>query len=181
VVERRSGGFHLRFSARQTQRSNETSAPNSVLSRTGASGDAFGHVAKSRSTTTNPAARKPVATHGTTRCQVGSVPAIMAAPVSSGAPASRSSICTRASPMSRSRRFGSLSRQRRRSSRRRGDTAGGSARQFGSVFSTDANVSEIVAPVNSRSPVSISKTTTPNAHMSARLSTGFPRACSGLM
>ena len=30
-------------------------------------------------------------------------------------------------------------------------------------------------------PVSISNTTHPNAQMSVRLSTGFPRACSGLM
>ena len=38
-----------------------------------------------------------------------------------------------------------------------------------------------VSPVNRRVPVSISKRTTPKDQMSARLSTGLPRACSGLM
>ena len=37
------------------------------------------------------------------------------------------------------------------------------------------------SPLNSRWPVSISWTTTPKAQISARLSTGLPRACSGLM
>ena len=37
------------------------------------------------------------------------------------------------------------------------------------------------SPSNARRPVSISKSTHPNAQMSARLSTGLPRACSGLM
>ena len=41
-------------------------------------------------------------------------------------------------------------------------------------------VADGLAP-NARSPVSISKTTAPKAQMSARLSTGLPRACSGLM
>ena len=70
-------------------------------------------------------------------------------------------------------RFGSLFRHRRSSRRRRSGTSAGSARQSGSVFSTDANVSEIVSPLKSRWPVSISNSTTPNAQMSARLSTGF--------
>ena len=37
------------------------------------------------------------------------------------------------------------------------------------------------SPPNARRPVSISYNTQPNVQMSARLSTGFPRACSGLM
>jgi hypothetical protein len=42
-------------------------------------------------------------------------------------------------------------------------------------------VSLTVSPWKSRFPVSISYSTTPKAQMSARLSTGFPRACSGDM
>ena len=106
---------------------------------------------------------------------------ITAAPVSSGAPATRSSICTRASPISRNRRVGSLSRHRRSSRRTPEGTAAGSAPPSGSVVSTDASVSEVVSPVKSRRPVSISNSTTPNAQMSARRSTGLPRACSGLI
>ena len=44
-----------------------------------------------------------------------------------------------------------------------------------------AIVSEIVSPLNADRPVSISYNTHPNAQTSLRLSTGFPRACSGLM
>ena len=51
--------------------------------------------------------------------------------------------------------------------------------QSGSALSTAASVSEMVAPVNNCFPVNISKSTTPNAQMSARLSTVEPRACSG--
>ena len=58
----------------------------------------------------------------------------------------RSSICMRASPISRSRRFGSLVRHQRSSCRSRGGTSAGNACQFGSVFRTDASVSEIVSP-----------------------------------
>ena len=60
-----------------------------------------------------------------------------------------------------------------------GSVVGASAVQSGSVFSTDARVSETVAPSNRRFPVSISHNTTPKAQMSARLSTVVPRACSG--
>jgi hypothetical protein len=51
----------------------------------------------------------------------------------------------------------------------------------GSLFSTSASVSLSVGAANSRFPVSISWSTTPKAHTSARLSTGWPRACSGAM
>jgi hypothetical protein len=47
--------------------------------------------------------------------------------------------------------------------------------------STCASVSETVSPLNNGLPLSISHSTTPNAQMSARLSTVFPRACSGLI
>ena len=46
---------------------------------------------------------------------------------------------------------------------------------------TFAIVSAIVSPENAARPVSISNSTHPNAQMSVRLSTGLPRACSGLM
>ena len=58
---------------------------------------------------------------------------------------------------------------------------GGSARQSGSRSRTAASVSTSVSPANARRPVSISNSTHPNAQMSVRLSTGLPRACSGLM
>ena len=57
----------------------------------------------------------------------------------------------------------------------------GRCSQSGSSLMTDARISEAFSPANSRSPVSISKRTTPNAQMSARLSTALPLACSGDM
>ena len=44
-----------------------------------------------------------------------------------------------------------------------------------------ASVSVTVSPANGRRPVNISQNTTPNAQTSDRLSTGRPRACSGLI
>ena len=46
---------------------------------------------------------------------------------------------------------------------------------------TAAITSVTVSPANSERPVSISHTSTPKDHTSARLSTGLPRACSGDM
>jgi hypothetical protein len=46
---------------------------------------------------------------------------------------------------------------------------------------TAAMMSVSVSPVNAGVPASISYNTHPNAQTSVRLSTGFPRACSGLM
>ena len=88
-----------------------------------------------------------------------------------------SSSSCHASPISRSRRLGSFSRQR--FSRR--CTLGGIPSHFGSSLSTVASVSVMSSPSNNRRPVSISYSTTPKAQMSARLSTTFPRACSGDM
>ena len=42
-------------------------------------------------------------------------------------------------------------------------------------------MSDTFAPWNASFPVSISKSTQPNAQTSVRSSTGWPRACSGLM
>ncbi len=98
-----------------------------------------------------------------------------------GALAAGSPRTTRASPMSRSRSRGSRSRQRATSWRTVDGVAGGSAPRSGGCVSTAASVSLIVSPSNSRRPVSISHRTTPNAQMSARLSTARPRACSGAM
>jgi len=63
---------------------------------------------------------------------------------------------------------------------RRGVAAGNVAHS-GSVLSTAASTSLTVSPSKSLWPVSISHSTTPKAQMSARLSTGLPRACSGDM
>jgi hypothetical protein len=64
-------------------------------------------------------------------------------------------------------------------SRTRAGTEGGSFVQSGALFSTVASVSEMSSPSNARVPASISYRTQPNAQISARLSTDFPRACSG--
>ncbi len=79
------------------------------------------------------------------------------------------------------RRVRSLSRHRWMRVRIREGTDGGSAFQSGWFFNTFANVSDMVSPSKARFPVSISKSTHPNAQVSARLSTGLPRACSGDM
>ena len=86
-----------------------------------------------------------------------------------------------ASPMSCRRSFGSFSRHRRSSLRIAGGVLSGSSDQSGSPSGTAASVSVTVAAANATRPVSISYTTQPNAQMSARRSTGFPRACSGLI
>jgi hypothetical protein len=75
----------------------------------------------------------------------------------------------------------SFSRHRLSTLRMPAGTSGGSARQSGSSFSTDAIACETVSPSNARRPVSISNRTAPNAHRSVRRSTGRPAACSGLM
>ena len=91
------------------------------------------------------------------------------------------SISIRASPMSRSRRRGSRSRQRASRWRiARGVVAGRRAQSI-SARSTSASVCVAVSPSNSRRFDSISNSTTPKDHTSARLSTTAPLACSGLM
>jgi hypothetical protein len=101
--------------------------------------------------------------------------------VASTCGASACSSAMRASPMSRRRSLGSRSRQRAIRRRSDGGTAGPSDCTSIGRVSTAAIVSEIVSPSKSSLPVSISWRTAPKAQMSARLSTGRPRACSGLM
>ena len=67
--------------------------------------------------------------------------------------ASASSSAMRASPMSRRRCLGSLSRQRWMSSRTRAGVAAGSAARLGSRSRILAMVSETVSPANGRRPV----------------------------
>ena len=67
-----------------------------------------------------------------------------------------SSISTRASPMSRSRRFGSFSRQRASRRRIEAGVVAGSAVQSGSRVTTAARMSVTVSPANATRPVSIS-------------------------
>ena len=69
-----------------------------------------------------------------------------------GASEPRASSAMRASPMSRRRRFGSRSRQRRSRARTRGGTSGGSAAVSIARVSTAASVSDTVSPSNSRRP-----------------------------
>ena len=89
------------------------------------------------------------------------------------------SMARRTSPMSRTRCLGSFCRQPRRNVVSSGGVSVGSAPQFGSRCSTLDKVSETSSPSKTLLPVSISKSTTPNAQTSARLSAVFPRACSG--
>ena len=87
----------------------------------------------------------------------------------------------RASPMACSRRLRSRSRQRSSSRRIGAGVEAGSRVQSMSARSTSAIVCDVVSPSKRRRPASISNSTTPNAQMSERLSTGEPLACSGLM
>jgi hypothetical protein len=82
-------------------------------------------------------------------------------------------------PASRWRR--SFSRQLRSSVAIEGERSRGSAPHAGSLLNTDANVSLTSSPSNARLPVSISKSTHPNAQMSLRASASRPFACSGAM
>ena len=81
--------------------------------------------------------------------------------------------------ISERRRLRSRSRARRRSRQIALGLSAGNRDQSGSVFRTAANVSDTVSPPSNWRPVSISYNTAPNAQMSARRSTGLPRACSG--
>lgn len=99
----------------------------------------------------------------------------------SDTPAITSSICTRASPISRKRAFGSFLRQRMSNRRSAAGVSAGNSDQSGSLVTTATIRSVVSSPSNARRPVSISYRTTPNAQMSARRSTTRPRACSGAM
>ena len=67
-----------------------------------------------------------------------------------------SSSMSRASPMSRKRRFGSFSRHRRSSRRIGSGRSAGSAGQLTSSLITLASVTEMSSPLNARWPDSIS-------------------------
>ena len=99
---------------------------------------------------------------------------ILATVVETAAPgvAVASSMTIRASPMSRSLRFGFLSRQRASSRRTDSGVSCGSTVPSGSTFNTAASVSVTVSPAKAFVPESISYSTQPKAQMSARLSTG---------
>ena len=98
---------------------------------------------------------------------------------SPASPASMAASASRASPTSRSRLFGLRSRQRRRRSWSAGGVAGGSFARSISLLRTPASVSLTVSAAKSWRPVSISWRTTPNAQMSARLSTVPPAPAPG--
>ena len=57
----------------------------------------------------------------------------------------------------------------------------GQSDQSGSFVTTAASTSVVVSPSNALFPLNISYSTHPKAQMSARRSTAFPFACSGLM
>jgi hypothetical protein len=158
-----------------------TSAPNSRLRRSGASG-VGGRRQGAHATTASANVSAPARSQGSIGCfcrRAVSPGADSRRPASGRA--SRSSIAMRASPMSRSRRAGSRSRQRFNSAVRAAGVSAGSASQETSWRTTAASMSVTVSPVKRRWPVSSSWTRTPNDQMSARLSTDRPRACSGLM
>jgi hypothetical protein len=90
-------------------------------------------------------------------------------------------IATRASPISRRRGLTSGSRQRiNRSRMARGVSLGSWSKSIGARKTSDS-VCDMVSPPNNCWPASISYSTTPYDQMSARRTTGFPAACSGLI
>ncbi len=100
----------------------------------------------------------------------------------SGPVESSASSARRASPMSRRRRLRvALEAAREQPAEAGGRRGRQRAPSRARSFSTAASTSLTVSPSNSRRPVSISKSTTPKAQTSARLSTACPRACSGDM
>ena len=90
-------------------------------------------------------------------------------------------ISMRASAISCSRCFASFSKQRWSRRRIVNGAASGRAVQSGSRSRIATIASDTVSPTNAWRPVSISYNIQPNAQISVRLSTGRPRACSGLM
>ena len=82
-----------------------------------------------------------------------------------------SSISSRATPTCGRRFRTSRSKQRRSSVRTADGVSAGRASRSSSVLRTAASVSEMSVPPNAWRPVSISNSRTPNAQMSARLST----------
>ena len=133
------------------------SGPRSVLKRI--SGRSTGRVPRHaiQDTPSNPTASAAATAHST-RLWRRAVP--------SGVSSSSNSTPV----MSRRRLWGSFSRHRL-SNR---CTFAGTRSHSGSLVSTAASVADTVSPWNMRRPVSISYSSTPNAHISARLSTGFP-------
>jgi hypothetical protein len=86
-----------------------------------------------------------------------------------------------ATPLAGTARSSSASPFRQRlSSKRIGAGAEGVEKSI-SILNTSASVCETLLPSNRRLPVSISDSTTPYDQISARLSTGKPSVCSGLM
>ncbi len=122
--------------------------------------------------------------HGSVRRHAGArreAPPGWAAATSPDWPESTSSITILASAMSCRRFRGFRSRQRRRSCRIATGVVPGRESRSGESVSTRARISGTVGASKSRFPESISKSTTPNAQTSARLSTAIPLACSGDM
>ena len=76
---------------------------------------------------------------------------------------------------------GSFARQPRSTAASSAPKSRAPSSQAGSRVTTEARTSRLVTPAKGMCPVSISHTTTPSAQMSARRSSGLPRACSGGM
>src|SRR5207245_1898452 len=74
-----------------------------------------------------------------------------------------------------------FARLRSRTARSRGLSFAGSRLKSGSLFRTDARISDVVSPEKVGSPVSISYKMQPNENTSLRASTAKPFACSGDM
>ena len=110
------------------------------------------------------------------------LPVIAAAPgASSSGIVDASLISSRAIDASERRWRGSFVNARRSSRRTAVGVTAGRVLQSGSLLTTATIVSVTLPLSNARVPVSISNSTQPNAQMSVRLSTAWPRACSGLM
>ena len=155
-------------------------APSGIGMRTMSGG--LGRVKLQKARAVTPTAATTIAAIVTRRCQrAGSAMGAGADAWEASGSSWASAISSRAVPISGSRCFWSRSRHRLRSRRTECGVSDGNSAQSTSCRSTAASVSDTVWPVNVGCPASISNSTHPKAQMSARLSTGFPRACSGDM
>ena len=115
-------------------------------------------------------------------CQAAGAPRFAAGRVMAGnASATGPSSMKRTTEKSETRSRRSFTRQREATVTRRGGASAGIMVQSGSVLMMAAMISVVSRPSNARTPASIWYSTQPNAQTSLRLSTAFPRACSGLM
>jgi hypothetical protein len=151
------------------------SGPRSTLNRVSGRSTGRGALHHPYVDTAANSSATPTAAQGRRRCASGANDVGAATESAWNAP----SIARRTSCMSLARSRGSFRRHTRSACATCDGTVEGSAVKSGSRWRTIESVSETSSASEARIPVSISKRTQPNAQTSVRLSTSFPRACSG--